>query len=471
MPDGSLYNGQSYSGQDYTGAYTLENGLAMGVNPQTGQQEDLYATGPGTPAINSAGNALVYVDSDGNPQVINPGQSYSGTPQWALASQLQAAGVNPSTDQPISTTLQQGSDEDFFQNAVGLAVLGVAGAGILGAGGFLDAGSLFGGAAADASEAAVTGDLGIAGGTGLIGGDAAAAGAGLAGAGAQALGADGLGQAGFDAAAGGAGVTPTAAAAGTGALGPDGLGQAGFDAAVPGSAGITTPTLASGLGTVGSTLVKSIPSAIGAVISGNAANKAANTISNAANTAAGASTSATNSEITNLQPWVTAGAGAVSDLSAGSKPGGQFNKPYTLQDFENGPQAGLYDLANKEAQTQLTNRLSTSGGVNTTNGAVQGAQEASNLAAQYYDTGFNENNTTNLMAENTLQSLAGEGITGATGQNSALTNNATTQGNAALTAGNANAAGQVSTANTYGNLVSSLGKDLLTMNTLQSIFS
>lgn len=209
----------------------------------------------------------------------------------------------------------------------------------------------------------------------------------------------------------------------------------------------------------------------GSAISALGANSAANTIANAANTAANDQQNIFNQQLALEQPFITAGQNALPALTAGSAPGGQFNKPYTLADFQSGPQSGLYNFANNQAQEALKNSMQAGGQNLSSNSAIGAGTLASNLANQYYNTGFNENQASNTMALNTLQGLAGEGQSSVGAVSSDLNTLGTTQGNAALTAGNANAAATQSTANAIGSLLSNTLKDSSTMSYLSSLFS
>lgn len=276
------------------------------------------------------------------------------------------------------------------------------------------------------------------------------------------------------------------AAAGTGAAGAaasgapsslssaaaNDLAQFGGPAATGAGVDIGGAAAPSGLsGLLGNIPTSTLGNIAGSVISAAGAKSAANTIAGAANTAASDNLAIFNEQAALNEPFRQAGIGALAPLTAGAAPGGQFNTPYTLADFQSGPQSGLYNFANAQAQEALKNSTQAGGQNLSSNSAIQSGSLASNLASQYYNTGFNENQATNTMALNTLQGLAGEGQTATNAVNSDLSNLGTTQGNAALTAGNAQAAATQATANTIGNLLSSTAKDNSTMSYLSSLFS
>lgn len=326
--------------------------------------------------------------------------------------------------------------------------------------------------AAGAAGAGATLGGGAAGGTGLtLGGG----GAGLVAPSTTALTPSVLGDAGaVGGTAGGTGLTLGGGTQAAGGLGFDTTANAGL------GLGNTATTLAPELSAVGAStgglnlptgLTNILGNAAGSAVSAIGANSAANTIANAANTAANDQQNIFNQQLALEQPFITAGQNALPALTAGAAPGGQFNKPYTLADFQSGPQSGLYNFANNQAQEALKNSMQAGGQNLSSNSAIGAGTLAGNLANQYYNTGFNENQASNTMALNTLQGLAGEGQSSVGAVSSDLNTLGTTQGNAALTAGNANAAATQSTANTIGSLLSNTLKDSSTMSYLSSLFS
>lgn len=450
-----------------------------------------------------------------NPTTLDSSQ-YGGMGGFVLGSQLNDSNFGAPGSNGVLPVGQHLPEQDDSGQVLGMLALMAASFGTAGAlfasGGLLDAGAALSTAGVDAGAASAAGAAdAAAGAAGLAGGDATAAAlstgaidagaAGAAGAADLAAGAPGLGVGAaaptlassipvaggaLPAAAGGAasGATGLGAAAATtpalsgGALSDSILAESGgtLGGGTGALVGSNTPTLAGGLsglggGNLGTSLVGGAANVLGAGITAAGANKAADTLSQAANNANTQQNDILQQQLTLEKPFIDAGTAALPALTAGAAPGGQFNKPYTLQDFESGPQAGLYDFANQQAQTQLKNNLTTSGGVNTTDAGTEAATLASGLAGQFYNTGFNENQATNQMALGTLQGLAGEGQAGVAQSSGNLSNYGTSSANLTNTAANANASSDVANANAYGSVVSGLGKDLLTMNTLSSLFS
>jgi len=338
------------------------------------------------------------------------------------------------------------------------------------AGGMLEAGAvdaLAAGSLAGGGSAALVGGAGAGG---LVGGasylapevlssDIAAGNIGVNALATSNAGAEGL--AGFiDTPIGAATTGPGGTIAG-GAIGAD-------TAAIPAST-------ASQFGLSGSQLLGSAASnLIGADLQANAARNAANQQSAAAAAAGQTQLAMYDKQIALQAPWMQAGQQALGQLTQGMMPGGQFNKPYTLADFQSGPQSGLYNFANAQAQEAMQNQLNAGGQQMSTN-AVQGAgQLAGNIANQFYNTGFNQNLQTNQFALNALQGVAGEGQTATNASSTATGNLGSNLANLTVGAGNAQAAGTIGAGNAWGGALSSIGNTLSTpgaMSALSSLFA
>lgn len=220
----------------------------------------------------------------------------------------------------------------------------------------------------------------------------------------------------------------------------------------------------------GAAIIGAVGTVVGGAISADASRSAANKQADAQKQAAQLQYDEFQQQQAVQKPWVDAGQGALTQLEAGTAPGGQFNKPYTLADFQSGPQAGLYDFAKKQSLEAMQNQMGT-GGQNLTTNAIAGAGNlAGNLANQYYNTGFNQNLATNNQALNSLQSLAGQGQTASNQVNANMGNLANNVGSTMINAGNAQAAGQVGQANAIGSAISSGANNASTMYTLSKIF-
>lgn len=242
-----------------------------------------------------------------------------------------------------------------------------------------------------------------------------------------------------------------AGAAGAGAGGAAGAGAAGAGT----GAKAVSPWLLPAV--IGSNL-------IGAAIQAKGAETAAETQTKAATEALNLQKDIYNKNLALAQPWITAGTGmALPALTAGLTPGGQFNKPYTLADFQAGPQAGLYKFARGEALSALGNRAAAGGQAQSTGTTIGAGKLATDLASQYYNTGFNENLAQNQLALGGLQSLAGLSQTQTTAAQNAGTNLATQSTPTLKDIGNVQAAADVAKTNALSNVVSGFGRDLSTL--------
>ena len=212
-----------------------------------------------------------------------------------------------------------------------------------------------------------------------------------------------------------------------------GLSEAGAEGALGGSAGTYAGTAAAGAAGAGMTGADWAKLAVGAggnllgsALQYQGINKAAGIAQQTGQDQLALQRDMYNKNLELAQPWIAAGQAALPALEAGLSTGGQFNKPYTLADFQGGPQAGLYDFAKGQALSAMGNRAAAGGQAQNTGTTVGAGQLASNLANQYYNTGFNQNQATNAMALGGLQSMANLGTSGtasAIGANQALANN------------------------------------------------
>lgn len=146
------------------------------------------------------------------------------------------------------------------------------------------------------------------------------------------------------------------------------------------------------------------------------------------------------------KPYREAGYSALSDI-AGMKP--YLTHQFNAQDFAEGIDPG-YAFRLKQGQEQAMRQANLGGGALSGN-ALAGLQDyTQGQASQEYGNAFNRYQTQRGNIYNTLASIAGLGQTslGQTGQMSTQT--AANIGNAIQSAGTAQAAGQVGTANAIG---------------------
>ena len=285
--------------------------------------------------------------------------------------------------------------------------------------------------------AGVTGAAGT--GAGAAGAGAAAAGAAQAQAAIDAAGATGAANVGADLA--GAGTAAGAAQA-----------QAGIDAAGAAGAGATLPAAAAAAGTASWMMPAAIVGS--SLIGANAAQKAAQTQADAAAQANQLLASQYQQQRADLAPFTAAGVGAQNQLLTylglpGGTQGadyGKYTKDFTSADFLAGQDPG-YAFRLSEGQKALERSAAARGGLLsggtgkalTSYGQQMGSQEYQNAYNRY------QTNRSNQLAP--LFSLTGSGQAAAANQAAAAGNYATGAANNLTSAGAANAAGTVGTAN------------------------
>lgn len=173
-----------------------------------------------------------------------------------------------------------------------------------------------------------------------------------------------------------------------------------------------------------------------------------------------------------MQPWREAGMSALSQLSTGLQQGGDFNRNFTLADFQADPG---YAFRQAEGQKAIDNSAAARG--SSLSGATLKAlsRYGQDYASNEYQNGYNRWNNDMSTRYNRLAGVAGTGQTatqqiGAYGQNTASNiaqgnmNTANQVASNTIGAGNARASGYVGMANSLSNGVgnymtlSSLGK-------------
>ncbi len=201
--------------------------------------------------------------------------------------------------------------------------------------------------------------------------------------------------------------------------------------------------------------VAAVGSVAGGLISAYGAHQAAGTQQQAAGQAAQTQLQMLQMQQAFMQPWQTAGAGALQQLTTGTQPGGEFTKQFTLADAMASPTEQFVQQRSLDA---MRNQMALGGQQLSTNAITGAGQLAGNIAGTFEQQAFNQwlqNRTSNL---NALQSLAGLGMS-ATGAMAGQTGTAMTNlSNLQMGAGNAAAAGQVGMAGAIGGGVSNIGQ-------------
>lgn len=193
---------------------------------------------------------------------------------------------------------------------------------------------------------------------------------------------------------------------------------------------------------------------VGGVVASNAAGDAADAQVDAARTASQTELAMFNQNRKDMQPWRDAGTQALDQLTAGTVPGGQFDRKFTLADFNKDPG---YQFRMDEGQRGIEAGAAARGGV--LNGGTLKAltRYGQDFASGEYNNVYNRFNNDQTTRFNRLSSLAG---TGQTATRDVATMGTQVAGNIAnnqIGAGNARASGYVGTANAVNSGVQTLG--------------
>lgn len=193
---------------------------------------------------------------------------------------------------------------------------------------------------------------------------------------------------------------------------------------------------------------------VGSVISSNASGKASNAQEQASNNATQEQQREFDANQANLKPFRDAGLDELPELQSGLRPGGEFNRNFTLADFTQDPG---YQFRMDQGSKALQASAAARGGL--LNGGTIKALDryGQDYASNEYQSAYNRFNNDQTTRFNRLSALAG---TGQTATNSIATLGATAANNISsnmLASGNAQAANAINQGNLVNNGVSSLG--------------
>lgn len=188
----------------------------------------------------------------------------------------------------------------------------------------------------------------------------------------------------------------------------------------------------------------------GAVISSQASKSAANTQANAARYAADQQSAALQEQLAASEPWRASGQTALNRLSAGTQPGGEYDMPFSKTDWKQDPG---YAFRLKEGMKTLNANAAARGGLISGNALRAATAYGQDMGSQEYQNAFNRYyaERTNMMEP--LRFLSGQGQAAAAGQASNIGANAAANTALITGAANANAAGQIGSANAYTNAI------------------
>lgn len=200
----------------------------------------------------------------------------------------------------------------------------------------------------------------------------------------------------------------------------------------------------------------------GAYMSSQAAKGAANTQSNAARYAADQQNAALQQQLAASEPYRTSGEIALNRLTAGTKPGGEYDMPFSKTDFQQDPG---YAFRLREGMKTLNASAAARGGLISGNALRAATAYGQEMGSQEYQNAFNRYyaERTNMMEP--LRFLSGQGQAAAAGQASNIGSNAAANTALITGAANAQAAGQIGSANAYSNAISQ-GVNAYQMNQL-----
>lgn len=193
---------------------------------------------------------------------------------------------------------------------------------------------------------------------------------------------------------------------------------------------------------------------VGAAASSDASRRASNTQADAAREAARTGDAQYDQNRIDAEPWREAGATALGQLSAGTAPGGEFNRDFSMADFQADPG---YEFRRAEGQRGVEASAAARGGL--LNGGTLRALSRYNqdAASGEYSNAYNRFNNDRTQRFNRLSGIAGTGQTAMRDVANQGTMNAINSGNNMMQAANARASGYVGSSNAMNSGVQTIG--------------
>lgn len=195
-----------------------------------------------------------------------------------------------------------------------------------------------------------------------------------------------------------------------------------------------------------------------AVVGGVASSRAA---SKAADAQKAATTSANDTQLKmfeqnreDMAPWRTAGVGALDQLTAGLKPGGDFNDDFTLADFTAEPG---YEFRRSEGMRGIEQQAAARGLLGSGSTLRDLTEYNSGLASQEYGNSYNRFNADRDRRFNRLSGVAGTGQTATRDIGAQGTAVAGQIGNNLTSLGNAQGAAAIAKGNAWSGAADTLG--------------
>ena len=192
----------------------------------------------------------------------------------------------------------------------------------------------------------------------------------------------------------------------------------------------------------------------GSLIGADASRSAANTQADSARAANQLSADQFAQNRTDAAPWRAAGETALGQMSAGTAAGGEFNRDFSLADFQKDPG---YQFRMDQGSNALQSSAAARGGL--MNGGTLKALDryGQDYASGEYGNAYNRFNNDRTQRFNRLASLAGTGQTATRDVANQGTALATQNGNNLMQAANARASGYVGQGNAINGGLSTLG--------------
>lgn len=183
---------------------------------------------------------------------------------------------------------------------------------------------------------------------------------------------------------------------------------------------------------------------VGGVVASNASSKAANAQTQAADKASDTQLQMFDQQRTDSAPWRAAGTTALSQMLAGTKDGGEFNRNFTMADFVKDPG---YDFRMQQGQQGLDRSAAARGGA-LSGGAIKASERYNqDYASGEYGKAYDRYNNDLTTRYNRLANIAGTGQTATAQIGQQGTQVAGQLGENYMQAGNARASGYVGQAN------------------------
>lgn len=193
---------------------------------------------------------------------------------------------------------------------------------------------------------------------------------------------------------------------------------------------------------------------IGGIATSSAAGKAADAQKASASLASQTELQMFNQNREDMQPWRDAGTTALGQMTTGTKAGGDFNRDFSLADFNKDPG---YEFRMKEGQRALDASAAARGGA-LSGAAIKGATRyGQDFGSNEYQNAYNRFNNDRTQRFNRLASLAGVGQTATRDVAQMGANTASNVANNIVGAGNAQASSYMGKANAINSTASTLG--------------